>query len=376
MTNQPLLTLLTAATSLLFLGRAPAQATLSLRLDDGNGNSVTITDNGPGDEDPTVGSISYFGAVGPNWFLAVAGGTSKPVSGSASAPTLDFSTLDFSSDAGTLTVQLSDTDFETSAPMAFTSAVNGDTSGSVAVNTWADPGNNPFGESDLIISQGPFAAPSFNDSQSVVQNPGGSPYSLTLNAVITHPFGGTSSCNGTLSGVASQVVEILPLAPGDTAPIGFWHNNNGQALINSFNGGPASTQLGTWLANNYGCLYGNLNGQPNSVVAAQFQAYFSVKSQKTCAQVMAAALASYATSSTLAGGNMAAAYGFNVSNSGTGAKSYNVGLSGSALGLSDNTSYTVAQLLAAANANCPFNPGVSKVLNALFDDINQTGSIQ
>jgi hypothetical protein len=373
MKNQIILT--TAATSLLCLANVPTQATLSLRLDDGYGNNVTITDNGPGDADPTAGSVAYFGPVGPNWF-AVAGGTSKPYSGSASAPELDLSTADYSFGAGTLEIQLSDTDFVNAPPMTFTNAVSGDTAGSITLNTWADPGNNPFGESNPITSQGPFSSLSFDDSQSVVKDPGGSPYSLTLNASITHTFGGISGCNASLSGSPSPVPAFVALALGDTAPIGFWHSKNGQALINSLNGGPNSIQLGTWLANNYSCLFGNLNGQPNSVVAAQFQTYFNVKGQKSYAQVMATALAAYATSAVLAGGSMAAGYGFNVSDSGTGAASYNVGLTGSILGLSDNTSYTVSQLLQAANANCPFNPAVFKALNALFDDINQTGSIQ
>ena len=67
---------------------------------------------------------------------------------------------------------------------------------------------------------------------------------------------------------------------------------------------------------------------------ARSKAYFKVKGQKTCAQVMATALAAYATSSALAGGNVAAAYGFNVSDSGTGDRSCNVGLNGSVIGLS------------------------------------------
>ncbi len=317
---------------MVLLGSAPAQATLSLRLDDGNGNSVTITDNGPGDEDPTVGSIGFTGSVGFNWFLTTAGGTSKPVSGSDSAPELTLSTLDFSTGAGTLDIQLSDTDFVNSPPMAFTNTISGNAGGSLAFNTWADPGNSLFGGNNPITSQGPFIAQSINDSQSVVKDPGGSPYSLTLNASITHTFGAMSSCTATFSGAPIPAPVVEPLAPGDTAPIGFWHNKTGQALINSLNGGPSSTQLGTWLAGNYNSLFGNLNGQPNTVVAAQYQACFNAKNQKTCAQVMATALSAYATSSALAGGGLAAAYGFNVSDAGTGAKSYNVGASGSALG--------------------------------------------
>jgi len=163
---------------------------------------------------------------------------------------------------------------------------------------------------------------------------------------------------------------------GDTATIGFWHNKNGQALIDSFNGGPTSTKLGTWLAANYGCLFGNLNGQPNTVVAAQFLAYFSVTGQKTYAQIMAGALAAYATSSTLAGGAGAAGYGFNVSATGTGAKTYNTGSNGTAIGLANNTSYTVFQLLQAANSSCPLSAAAFNALNNIFSGINQTGDIQ
>ena len=90
---------------------------------------------------------------------------------------------------------------------------------------------------------------------------------------------------------------------------------------------------------------------------------------------MAGALADYATSTTLAGGSMAAGYGFNVSTAGTGAKTYNVGSNGTAIGLSNNTSYTVAQLLQAANAKCPWNATVFNALNTIFDGINTSGDI-
>jgi protocatechuate 3,4-dioxygenase beta subunit len=169
-----------------------------------------------------------------------------------------------------------------------------------------------------------------------------------------------------------------PLAHGDTATIGFWHNKNGQALILSMNGGPNSTALGTWLASHYPCIFGGLNGKANTVVAAQFQTYFNVTGQKTYAQVMAGALAVYATSSTLAGGSQAAAYGFNVSPGGIGSHVYNVGSNGTALGLSNNTSYTISQLLQAANAKCSggaWPPAVFNALNTIFDGINQGGDI-
>jgi hypothetical protein len=92
--------------------------------------------------------------------------------------------------------------------------------------------------------------------------------------------------------------------------------------------------------------------------------------------VLAGALADYCTSKTLAGGSMAAGYGFNVSPAGTGAKTYNVGANGTVLGLTNNTSYTVAQLLQAATAKCPWSSAVFNALNTIFDGINTSGDIQ
>jgi hypothetical protein len=170
-----------------------------------------------------------------------------------------------------------------------------------------------------------------------------------------------------------------PLAKGDTATIGFWHNKNGQALIDSLNGGPSSTDLGTWLAANFDCLFGNLNGEPNTAVAAQFLLDFGMSGLgKTYAQIMGTALATYVTSSTLAGGTMAAGYGFTVTPGGIGDKLYNVGSNGTAIGLSNNTSYTILELLAAANANCSggvINPAAINALNNIFDGINSGGDI-
>ena len=44
--------------------------------------------------------------------------------------------------------------------------------------------------------------------------------------------------------------------------------------------------------------------------------------------------------------------------------------------MSNNTSYTVLQLLQAANMKCPFNSATFNALNTIFDGINQTGDIQ
>jgi hypothetical protein len=178
--------------------------------------------------------------------------------------------------------------------------------------------------------------------------------------------------------------KTISLGKGQTATIGFWHNKNGQALINSLNGGSSSTLLATWLATNFPNLYGpgtganNLTGKTNADVAAYFLSIFGVSGQKTYAQVLAAALATYATNSTLAGGTMAAGYGFKVSTTGTGSSMFNVGSNGTAIGLMNNTSYTVLFLLQTVNSLASggvINASAINAINSIFDGINQGGDI-
>jgi len=164
------------------------------------------------------------------------------------------------------------------------------------------------------------------------------------------------------------------LGRDDTATIGFWHNKNGQALIDSLNGGSTSTALATYLATTYPCLYGNLAGKDNADVAAQFLTFFGVKGQNTQAQIMAGALAAYATDSAVAG-TVAGPYGFKVTGTGTGADTYNVGSNGTAIGLLNNTSYTIDQLLQQANLDCPLSSAAANAFNTIFSDINQSGDI-
>ncbi len=187
---------------------------------------------------------------------------------------------------------------------------------------------------------------------------------------------GANSCEST----CCTTVKIGPKPPqtnignGDTATIGFWHNKNGQGLINGAANSPA---LSDWLASNFPCLFGSISNSPNSTVANLFLTDFGVKGQKTQAQVMAGALAVYFTTSSLGGGTGPGKFGFNNSPGGTGGKMFNVGSFGTAIGLQNNTSYTVLQLLQAADANCPFTASstVGNALNNIFDDINQTGDI-
>lgn len=202
---------------------------------------------------------------------------------------------------------------------------------------------------------------------------------------------GHNSCSKTTADcwdagvIAFSVAQSTPVVHGDTATIGFWHNKNGQALIDSLNGGSSQTALATWLATNFPYLYGasspasspcsvNLTGETNADVAAQFMTFFNVQGQKTCAQILGTALAVYVTDSALAG-TAATKYGFNVSPSGIGGNTYNVGSDGTAIGLSNDTSYSVLQLLQQANLDIQNGTFDANAFNDIFDGINQTGDI-
>ena len=88
---------------------------------------------------------------------------------------------------------------------------------------------------------------------------------------VPHPgFSGDNSANDVISGIVigrpGSVAENYNFGErppagggvtgGQTATIGFWQNNNGQALIESLNGGANSTRLAEWLAATFGNMYG------------------------------------------------------------------------------------------------------------------------
>ena len=185
-----------------------------------------------------------------------------------------------------------------------------------------------------------------------------------------------------------KIAAGTTLGAGSTATIGFWQNKNGQNLIKSLNGSSSSKNLGNWLSSNFPNLFGssagsanNLTNKTNSEVAAAFKTKFAVSGMKIDAQVFAVALATYATNSTLAGGTYAATYGFSVSTSGTGAKTFSVGSAGSALGVANNSVMTIMDILKKVNSVASggtifsSNSTNRSLVNNLLDAINQAGDI-
>jgi probable HAF family extracellular repeat protein len=207
------------------------------------------------------------------------------------------------------------------------------------------------------------------------------PVNETVSVQISHNLGYTTTA--TTSGTAT--VTSLGVQPGQAGGIGFWHNN-GQALITSFNGGSNSTALSAWLAATFPNLYGagaganNLTGKTNAQVAAFYLSQFALSGPKVEAQVLAVALNVYATTSSL-GGSAGVAYGFTVSATGLGARSFNVGADGAAFDVANNTTRNVYQLLKAVNkkavAGVLYNGDALLRQQAadLFDALNSAGGI-
>ena len=148
---------------------------------------------------------------------------------------------------------------------------------------------------------------------------------------------------------------------GDTATIGFWHNKHGQALITQ-----GGTALAQWLSANFDNVFGDeFVGAGGSDVAQFFNdQLFKQKGKKSNgpakvdAQFMAVALATYFTSSNLAG-NVAGDYGFNVTDTGIGTRVVNVGSGGAAFSVANDTDVTIMQLLQATNALTDLPDGIS-----------------
>jgi hypothetical protein len=150
------------------------------------------------------------------------------------------------------------------------------------------------------------------------------------------------------------------IATGLTQSASFWNGATGQDLINSFGNTSGGKSLANYLATTYSALYGtsagsmNLTNKTNAQVAALFQSLYADPSRQADAQLMATALSVFATTNSLNTNSTARTKatnaGFVLSTNGAGAASYNVGAFGAAFGLTNNTSTTISDLLARANA--------------------------
>ncbi len=203
----------------------------------------------------------------------------------------------------------------------------------------------------------------------------------------------TAAQHGINYNFGERPLDGAAVAGGQTATIGFWQNKNGQKLISSLNNGADDTQLGQWLAatlpNMYGASAGdnNMTTWSNSTIAKFYQKkVFRAKKAKGTgpakvdAQVMATAFAVYVTNLNLAD-NVAASYGFLVTDGGVGIATFNIGSSGLAFNVADDSEISIMDILLATNDQAvdgmlyDLDAVLRSLANEVYSAINEAGDI-
>ncbi len=158
---------------------APAHAVLVLSLNDG-GATQTVADI-DGD-----GQVIFNGSLN-NFTTNFTAGVSKPTI--IGTPTLiDLTSQNVSNSAGSIVIELSDTDFTNDTSYLF-SAIGGTTNGSVTYETFVNTSNgDPFAGTQLADKTLDTAFFS-TGSLFPIELPDGSPYSLGIRVTVTHGAG-------------------------------------------------------------------------------------------------------------------------------------------------------------------------------------------
>jgi len=179
-----------------------ANATLALNLASGADN-VTVQDNGAGDSNASVGVITFTGPVG-GYNLNVSTALSYPAFGSAQVPSLDLNSVNGLGTNGTITLQATQTDFQTNGPELFTGSIGGtltqDPASSGTATFWYDAANTQFGHGNQIGNTLVFDGGAFSGTTSETINTA-APYSLTNQFVMTLPPNGLGSFDQEVVGV-------------------------------------------------------------------------------------------------------------------------------------------------------------------------------
>ena len=180
------------AVSVLLLTSAPlARATPTLVISDGI-STIVIQDGGPMDTNSLPDVVQFQGTIGI-WTLNTTG-TTGIGAGAPNKITLGSSeTSSNGSAGGTLRLLYSDNDFGPAGAVSWTNSLGGTagTGRSLSFTEWWDGSNIETNKTNSLGAQGPFTAAAFNNTASGNTTITPSPYSLTIEAVITHA-GGTS----------------------------------------------------------------------------------------------------------------------------------------------------------------------------------------
>lgn len=202
--------IMVACALLVAVTATPSEASLSLKLDDGLGNSVIVADDGTG-SDVTAGDgvITFSGLLGGStWMVNVTTGLSKPTLGTVTLPNMDLNSVNVSMrGSGNLTIAVSD-DFFVGANPAIAPLMKFDIGGttnngnSVSGNAYASASNVLFAMTENVGSLGPFTNGAFSGTvRTPTTQTTGANYSLTIVTNISHNNTAATSFNAQLQAV-------------------------------------------------------------------------------------------------------------------------------------------------------------------------------
>ena len=155
----------------------------TLTLSDGT-TTIIVTDGSAMDKSSIAGAVVFDGIFG-NLSFNVSTGLTKPLSGTASAPSIDLNAVVMATGATTLTITFSETGFT-----AFPGILTGDVGGTVGAGGSL---TNIVMQNGLdLVTNGPFGPGAFSGSGSAALIDG-APYSLTQTAILTFGARGSTS---------------------------------------------------------------------------------------------------------------------------------------------------------------------------------------
>lgn len=185
------------------LGALPAHAGLILTLDDGAGHSALVTDNGAGDVNSLLGTITFSGSLGL-WSVNAAIGADSSIPTLAKMDLTSFNAVYSGSGVANLTVTLSDTGLTgpvgTNTPGR--TSVGGTTNGSVQFNTYFN--------GSLVASAGAFNPNSYSQDLYFGGLDTSSPFDLKDEIIISQ----------TGAGVTQATMETTVPEPATLALLG------------------------------------------------------------------------------------------------------------------------------------------------------------
>jgi hypothetical protein len=190
------------AVALVLSAASISQAVPTLYVTDGI-TSVTITDNGVGDANPSIGAVAYLPLANTfaGWTVILSSGITKPILGSVTNPQLDLNwqITRESASAGNLSVYFSENGFNLAGPSQFQNSSGGTLGDSGAttalISTYYNGANGAFDVNNLgtqltthlFVGPGAFAG---NDAGAAPADPS---VAFTIGLVVNQGAGTVSS---------------------------------------------------------------------------------------------------------------------------------------------------------------------------------------